>query len=96
MSPASTPTEKGARAVMDERFTGILRPFLPHLADRPITPDTRLREAGLTSMQSIELLLALEDELGVELPDEALVEKTFSTAGALWSAVAAQEGGADV
>lgn len=81
---------------MDERFTGILRLFLPHLAGQPISPDTQLREAGLTSMQSIELLLALEDELGVELPDEALVEKTFSTAGSLWSAVAEHSGGADV
>ncbi|MER6528193.1 phosphopantetheine-binding protein [Streptomyces sp. NPDC001508] len=81
---------------MDERFTGILRPFLPYLADRPLTEDTPLRESGLTSMQSIELLLALEDELDVELPDELLVEETFSTAGSLWSVVASLRGGADV
>ncbi|MEU7576086.1 phosphopantetheine-binding protein [Streptomyces sp. NPDC041068] len=81
---------------MDERYTDILRPFLPYLADRPITEDTPLRESGLTSMQSIELLLALEDGLDVELPDEALVEETFSTAGSLWSALAAVRGGADV
>ncbi|XVQ06777.1 phosphopantetheine-binding protein [Spirillospora sp. CA-255316] len=72
---------------MDERFTRMLEPFLPFLAGDPITPETLLREAGLDSMQAIELMFAVEDTFGVELPDEALSEETFRTAGNLWDAV---------
>ncbi|MCP2243429.1 Phosphopantetheine attachment site [Lentzea aerocolonigenes] len=72
---------------MDARFTGMLKPFLPHLNDRPITPDISLRQYGLDSMQAIELMFAVEDTFGVELTDELLTDETFGSAGALWEAV---------
>ncbi|MBT2383219.1 phosphopantetheine-binding protein [Streptomyces sp. ISL-11] len=72
---------------MDARFTEILTPFLPYLNDHPLTDETPLREFGLDSMQAIELMFAVEDTFGVELPDELLTEETFSTAGKLWGAV---------
>jgi acyl carrier protein len=65
----------------------MLKPFLPHLNNRPITADTPLRQYGLDSMQAIELMFAVEDTFGVELSDELLTEETFSSAGALWQAV---------
>ncbi|MBT2383358.1 phosphopantetheine-binding protein [Streptomyces sp. ISL-11] len=74
---------------MDTRFTEMLKPFLPFLKDQPITDATPLRDLGLDSMQAIELMFAIEDTFGVELPDEALSEQTFSTAGNLWRTVAA-------
>ncbi|MEV1063142.1 acyl carrier protein [Streptomyces sp. NPDC050263] len=74
---------------MDARSTEMLTPFLPFLGDQAITPDTRLRELGLDSMQAIELMFALEDTFGVQLPDEALTEDTFTTAGSLWNAAVA-------
>jgi acyl carrier protein len=72
---------------MDARFTETLRPFLPFLHGDPITAETPLRELGLDSMQAIELMFALEDTFGAPLPDEALVEETFRTAGSLWAAL---------
>ncbi|MFJ9819117.1 phosphopantetheine-binding protein [Streptomyces sp. NPDC101151] len=72
---------------MDARFIELLTPFLPYLNDRDLTVDTPLREYGLDSMQAIELMFAVEDTFGVELPDELLTEETFSTAGKLWAAV---------
>ncbi|MGW7545598.1 acyl carrier protein [Streptomyces sp. NPDC054770] len=72
---------------MDARFTETLKPFLPFLDGDPITPDTPLRDLGLDSMQAIELMFALEDAFGAPLPDEALVEETFRTAGNLWAAL---------
>lgn len=72
---------------MDARFTETLRPYLPFLQGDPITADTPLRELGLDSMQAIELMFALEDTFGAPLPDEALVEETFRTAGNLWEAL---------
>ncbi|CAL9655927.1 acyl carrier protein [Streptomyces sp. Tu 3180] len=80
---------------MDTRFVETLTPFLPFLHGETITEDTPLRTYGLDSMQAIELMFALEDGLGVSLPDEALVEETFATAGNLWRAVqAARDTGA--
>ncbi|MGW1818787.1 acyl carrier protein [Streptomyces sp. NPDC002125] len=73
---------------MDARFVEMLKPFLPFLGDREITPETELRQLGLDSMQAIELMFALEDTFGVQLPDEALTEETFTTAGSLWNAAA--------
>ncbi|MEU6556711.1 acyl carrier protein [Streptomyces sp. NPDC046915] len=74
---------------MDARFVETLTPFLPFLHGDTITEDTPLRTYGLDSMQAIELMFALEDTLGVALPDEALVEETFTTAGNLWRATQA-------
>ncbi len=73
---------------MDTRFIEMLKPFLPFLDGREIGDDTPLRDLGLDSMQAIELMFAIEDVFGVELPDEALTEETFTTAGHLWRAVA--------
>ncbi|MEV5433790.1 acyl carrier protein [Streptomyces sp. NPDC052701] len=77
---------------MDARFVETLTPFLPFLHGETITEDTPLRTYGLDSMQAIELMFALEDSLGVSLPDEALVEETFATAGSLWRATQAAQG----
>jgi acyl carrier protein len=74
---------------MDERFETLLRPYLPLLGDRPLTADTALRDMGLNSMQSVDLLFTIEDELSVTLPDDDLNEATFTTAGSLWRAVSA-------
>ncbi|MYS24051.1 acyl carrier protein [Streptomyces sp. DvalAA-14] len=79
---------------MDERFETLLRGYLPLLGDEPLTEGTPLRDLGLDSMQSVDLLFAIEDELGVSLPDDALNEQTFATAGSLWQAVSAAGTGA--
>ena len=74
--------------MMHPRFTEMLKPFLPFLGEgEAITPDLPLRELGLDSMQAIELMFAVEDSFGVVLPDEALIESTFATAGNLWRVV---------
>ncbi|WP_353940562.1 acyl carrier protein [Streptomyces sp. HUAS MG91] len=84
---------------MDPRFTDALVPFLKFLDGKEIEPDAPLRTYGLDSMQSIELLFALEDAFEVTLPDDAMNDTTFATAGSLWAAVSAaidvQNGPAD-
>ncbi|MZE80322.1 acyl carrier protein [Streptomyces xinghaiensis] len=72
---------------MDPRFTELLTPFLKLLGNREITPETGLRDFGLDSMQSIELLFAIEDAFGVSLPDDDLNDTTFATAGSLWNVI---------
>jgi acyl carrier protein len=72
---------------VETRFTDLLTPYLPFLGDRSLDHDSRLRDLGLDSMKSIELLFAIEDAYGFSLPDEDLNDTTFATAGSLWDAV---------
>lgn len=76
---------------MDEAFVNLLRPFLSFAGDQEVVEESRLRDLGLDSMQSIQVLFAIEDEYGVSLPDELLTDATFETAGSLWHAIAAQQ-----
>ena len=46
-----------------------------------------LYEAGLTSLVTVNLLLAIEDHFEVEFPDELLSRRTFQSIGALVKAV---------
>jgi acyl carrier protein len=50
--------------------------------------DSDLYEAGLTSLITVNLLLAIEDHFDVEFPDELLSRRTFQSIGSLSAAVA--------
>jgi acyl carrier protein len=72
----------------DATFEAILRKRLKHLdAEAALPDDAALQELGLDSMQAVELLLDLEDELGIVLPDDAMTAETFATPGSLKAAV---------
>ena len=47
-----------------------------------------LYDAGLTSLITVNLLLAVEDHFDVEFPDELLSRRTFQSIDALSEAVA--------
>ena len=62
------------------RIEKIVRPHLKFLgADVPLRGDQSLGEAGLDSLASINLLVDLESEFGIAIPDELLDENTFSS-----------------
>lgn len=46
-----------------------------------------LYEAGLTSLTTVNLMLAIEDEFDVEFTDSMLSRKTFQSIGALCDAL---------
>ncbi|MBY8886421.1 hypothetical protein K7472_16320 [Streptomyces sp. PTM05] len=78
----------------DERFASLLTAVLPPSArDAGLTPDLDLKKAGLDSLATIELLVSLEDEYGVEFPEEVLTGATFATPAALWRVLSAQGAG---
>jgi acyl carrier protein len=85
------PSQADLEVEMDDAtFDVILRKRLKHLdADAALPDDAPLQELGLDSMQAVELLLDLEDELGIVLPDDAMTAETFATPGSLKAAVAA-------
>ncbi|MEU8251679.1 acyl carrier protein [Nonomuraea sp. NPDC048916] len=69
----------------DGRFEGLLRqhlPFLPTGAE--IAPDLSLRDFGLDSIGTVELLAVLEDAYQVRFTNESLRLEHFATPGVLW------------
>ncbi|ABD79429.1 acyl carrier protein [Saccharophagus degradans] len=49
--------------------------------------ESDLYEAGLTSLTTVNLMLAIEDEFDVEFSDSMLSRKTFQSIGALCDAL---------
>lgn len=52
-----------------------------------LTDDGDLYQAGLTSLATVGLMLALEDGFDVEFPDSMLSRKTFGSIASLAAAV---------
>lgn len=74
--------------MLDEEFEVLLRKHLKYLSpSEAIVRDRLLKEYGLDSMESINLLLDIEDTYTIVMPEEYLTEETFSTAFALWKVV---------
>lgn len=69
----------------DSNFETIVRKFVPYLpGDEPLTASTELRELGLDSMGTVELLAALENSYSVRFRDEALDLNNFANPQILW------------
>ncbi|MFD8337923.1 phosphopantetheine-binding protein [Streptomyces solisilvae] len=73
----------------DEPFEDLLRSSLPLLAaEDALDPVASLQDLGLDSLMTVNLLVRLEDEFHVLIPDEALTLETFATARTLWTVIA--------
>jgi acyl carrier protein len=85
--------------VAEIRETSALRPELLEIVRRHLrfareTEDwevVRLVDLGLDSMSAIELVLDLEETLGILFPDDVLVAETFETASTLQAVVSSLE-----
>jgi acyl carrier protein len=72
----------------DKRFEDLLRKFLPYLPqDEALDADAPLRDFGLDSLATVELLSTLEGAFGTRFEDEALSLETFQTPAILWKAL---------
>jgi len=52
-----------------------------------LAADADLHAAGMSSHASVNVMLAIEDALDIEFPDELLTKATFSTIASITSAV---------
>lgn len=52
-----------------------------------LTDDSDLYQAGLTSLTTVNLMLALEDHFDIEFPDKMLGRKTFESIRSLTEAI---------
>ena len=57
-----------------------------------LSDDSDLYEAGLTSLSTVNLMLALEEHFDVEFLDRMLGRKTFASIGSLSNAIAELRG----
>jgi acyl carrier protein len=73
---------------IQDRVRQLLRELgsVPGDVDR-LTPETDLYAAGLTSLASVDLMLALEQTFDVLLPDDALNRSTFGSIASMASVV---------
>lgn len=70
-----------------------IRALLDRLGDFSASPealrdDADLHAAGLSSYGTVELMVAIEDEFGVEFPDTLLTRATFGSIDSVAAAVA--------
>jgi acyl carrier protein len=65
---------------------------LPGATGAGLSPDLPLREAGLDSLRTVATLVAIEDEFGLQLPDELITPETFHSLRTLTAAVASVAG----
>jgi acyl carrier protein len=64
----------------EQKLLSLLRPFLRLLPEgAPLSMDAELGRLGLDSLQSIDLLMALEQEFGVTIADERIKADSFAT-----------------
>ena len=52
-----------------------------------INDDSNLFDAGLTSLNTVNLMLAIEDEYDIEFDDDSLRRETFESVDALYAVV---------
>jgi acyl carrier protein len=63
-----------------DRVTALVRALLAKRSvDRPVGSDEDLTEAGLTSLDLVNLMLAVETEFGLKIPDRDMTPANFRT-----------------
>lgn len=71
---------------VDNRITStVLNLLKQRSVTRPIGPDDDLREAGLSSLDMLNLVLAIEGEFDLMIPESAITPANFRTISAIGS-----------
>jgi acyl carrier protein len=89
-------TSSGTEAATTEAALRTLLAQVGRLRTDPATlaPDADLHAAGLSSLATVDLMLAIEEHFGLEFPDRLLNRRTFGSIAALAAAVADIRGSA--
>lgn len=88
--PIDATGEPAPRKPWDDRFEALLRQALTAVPPgQELAADTPLTDSGLGSLQTVGLLVSLEQEYGIAIPDDFHVMDMFRTPRTLWETVAA-------
>lgn len=67
-----------SESATEQKISDLVREFAPALpSDAALARDADLREAGLTSMATVKLMLAIEAAYDVAIPDADLTPENF-------------------
>ena len=80
---------KNHDARLEDVVATTLRRHLPHAGAPDLSLDIPLTDLGLDSLSVVNLMLDLEDTLGITFPEEMLNEETFRTGRSVVAAVQA-------
>jgi acyl carrier protein len=66
------------------QISGIVEALLAKRAlNRPVGFSEELRDIGLTSLDMVNLMLAVEDEFSIEIPQSAMTPENFRSVAAI-------------
>jgi acyl carrier protein len=65
------------------QITGVVEALLAKRGVTSVAGDQRLTEVGLTSLDMVNLMLAIEDEFGIEIPQRQMTPANFRTIAAI-------------
>ncbi|HEY2379379.1 MAG TPA: phosphopantetheine-binding protein [Gemmatimonadaceae bacterium] len=69
---------------VDDRIAGVVRRLLAeHSVDRAIGPDEDLRQAGLSSLDMVSLVLSIEEEFDLMVPEVSIMPSNFRSIAAI-------------
>ena len=75
---------------LTDRVALLVRGILDKRAiDRPVGPDEDLRASGLSSLDMVNLMLAVEAEFAVKIPEREMTPAKFRSIGRIAALVAA-------
>jgi|SwirhisoilCB1_FD_contig_71_988017_length_345_multi_2_in_0_out_0_1 acyl carrier protein len=73
----------------EDRIFGIVRQVLPASASAAqLRPDQSLQDAGLKSLDLVNLMLAIEAEFDLEIPEDHMTPERFESVAAIRDLVA--------
>jgi acyl carrier protein len=80
------------RVLPTDRVVGIVREILERRGvSRDILPDDDLREAGLNSLDMVNLMLAVEAEFDLKIPDADMTLRNFRSISAIEALVVSMQ-----
>jgi acyl carrier protein len=79
---SSNPPELGVLPKNDVSRV-VRRILLQQSIDRPVSADDDLREIGLTSLDMVDLVLSVESEFNVRIPEAAITPANFRSIAAI-------------
>lgn len=69
---------------VSERIASVAVRMLAKRGSKTVpAPQTNLRDAGLTSLDMVNLILAIENEFDIEIPQSAMIPENFDTMAAI-------------
>jgi acyl carrier protein len=81
--------DRSSNSAADRVISVVQRLLTQRSISRPVAPADDLRDAGLTSMDMVNLVLAVETEFDVMIPESRITPANFRSVAAISSLIGA-------